>query len=151
MRTRIWKCLGILVAFSNSAVAHADETPKCALPSGASRFYSVEELPETIRIDFMQRVGRVAAPKEDFNSSDLIDRALPTRRLIEIVHLKDRWTILYEVGGFAPIAHVVGYRTLPQNGAALFANILVNLDANLCRDGVRLLTDQITARVANDW
>jgi hypothetical protein len=71
MRTRAWKCLAFLIALSSSTVAYAIEAPKRPPPSEASRSYSIADLPEAIRVDFIGRVGApIAAPGEDINPTD---------------------------------------------------------------------------------
>jgi hypothetical protein len=43
----------------------------------------------------------MAQPREDFNSTDVVDRRLPSNRLIFIFHRADTWVVATEQGGIA--------------------------------------------------
>lgn len=129
--------------FLSSAVA---ASPTCI----GARTSRLEDLPPSVSKAFLDRVAQekkdpygagLVAPGQPFNATDLIvDKSLPTRRLMFAIQEKARYVIAYEHRNHA---HVVAYRQRSDGTPELLINLSTSPDL-ACALGGSLLWE-------SDW
>jgi hypothetical protein len=95
--------------------ARAYEFPACrpVSPSVIS-ITTLSKASPVLRRALARDVGWMAQPGEDFNATDVVERRLPSNRLIFIFHRAATWVVATEQGGLAYNDPLLAYRV---NGA----------------------------------
>ena len=93
--------LAAFIAVSSPAFATPDLG--CALSTRVDDVMTVRALPAALR-KLLAPMAELGAP---FNKTDVVERGLPSRRLIHAGHRNVTWFVLYEQGGVAYRWHVL--------------------------------------------
>ncbi len=74
----------------------------CRLTGSQAIVTTINQLPPQVRLElvrFFGPVGGLSDANGPFNSTDVIDGSVPSRRFIRAYHVAGRWIIWYEKGG----------------------------------------------------
>lgn len=113
MRRFLVPALAFLAAMPTlSAVAAPDTT--CRLATQVQEVPGFLQMPPEVR----KLLAPMAEPGQPFNKTDVIDRNLPSRRLIRAGHHGADWFVWYEQGGIAYSWQAVVVRIAPGGGGA---------------------------------
>lgn len=86
----------------------------CALKTPVQEVHSVLQMAPEVR----KLVAPMADPGSPFQSTDVIEGRLPTRRLIRAGHRGNDWFVWYEQGGVAYSWQAIVVRIAPGGGGA---------------------------------
>ena len=77
--------------------------PACDLGKKAKIATSIASLPREVSVElarFSRSGGGISEANGPYNSTDVVDGHVPTRRFIREYHVQNHWIVWYEHGGF---------------------------------------------------
>lgn len=106
----------VLFSFLSISIssAHAAADTSCRLATPVQEATSFLQMPPEVR----KLLAPMADPGQPFNKTDVVDRNLPSRRLIRAGHRGADWFVWYEQGGVAYSWQAVVVRIAPGGGGA---------------------------------
>lgn len=125
--------LCIILCLSDLEQAIADYIPPCQLMDGAQFIDFPKNVPPQIVDELIAHTGKLAAPDEDFDATDIVMTRI-SHRLIWAAKKAKRWGVAYEHGGIGYHDHIVVYEAGGLNGQISFVGRSAVFPQDVCRE-----------------